>query len=231
MKPDRWREVTRIYAAVVAREPGARPAALEAACGADTELRREVEELLAEEQHEAVVDRSAVEHPSVMNLIVTVGSQIGVFRIESLLGVGGMGEVYRARDTKLNRGVAIKILPPAFASDPDRLARFKREAQVLASLNHPHIAAIHGFEDSDDVHALVLELVEGPTLADRLARPEGRALPCGWIDKAARRRSRRLCMDTSGQEYRQMKSELPSGFVQGNGESGSGMSRARCSHH
>ena len=68
--------------------------------------------------------------------------QIGVFRIDSLLGVGGMGEVYRARDTKLNRDVAIKILPPAFASDPDRLARFKREAQVLASLNHPNIGAI-----------------------------------------------------------------------------------------
>ena len=79
-----------------------------------------------------------------------------------------MGEVYRARDTKLNRDVAIKILPPAFASDPERLARFKREAQVLASLNHPNIGAIHGFEDSDDIHALVLELVEGPTLADML---------------------------------------------------------------
>src|SRR5215468_10667969 len=81
-----------------------------------------------------------------------------------------MGEVYRAHDTKLNRDVAIKILPPAFANDPDRLARFKREAQVLASLNHPNVAAIYGFEDSGAVHALVLELVEGPTLADRIAR-------------------------------------------------------------
>ena len=81
-----------------------------------------------------------------------------------------MGEVYRARDTKLNRDVALKILPQTFATDPDRLARFHREAQVLASLNHPHIAAIYGFEDSGDTHALVLELVEGPTLADRIAR-------------------------------------------------------------
>jgi serine/threonine protein kinase len=76
--------------------------------------------------------------------------------------------VYRARDTKLSRDVALKILPANFASDPDRLARFHREAQVLASLNHPHIAAIYGFEDSGETHALVLELVEGPTLADRI---------------------------------------------------------------
>jgi serine/threonine protein kinase len=80
-----------------------------------------------------------------------------------------MGEVYRARDTKLNRDVALKILPAAFARDPDRLARFHREAQVLASLNHPHIGAIYGFEDSDETRALVLEFVDGPTLADRIA--------------------------------------------------------------
>src|SRR5438045_5766939 len=81
-----------------------------------------------------------------------------------------MGEVYRARDAKLNRDVALKILPGAFAQDAERLARFKREAQVLASLNHPHIGHIYGFEDSGETHALVLELVEGPTIADRLAR-------------------------------------------------------------
>src|SRR5499427_8044884 len=91
-----------------------------------------------------------------------------------------MGEVYRARDTKLNRDVALKILPDAFALDADRIARFKREAQVLASLNHPNIAAIYGFEDGDGVHALVMELVEGPTLADRIAQgpmPIDEALP------------------------------------------------------
>jgi len=81
-----------------------------------------------------------------------------------------MGEVYRATDTALHRDVALKILPEAFAADPDRLARFKREAQVLASLNHPHIAHIHGFEDSAATHALVMELVEGPTLAERIAQ-------------------------------------------------------------
>ena len=86
----------------------------------------------------------------------------------ALIGAGGMGEVYRARDARVNRDVALKVLPDLFAHDPDRLARFKREAQVLASLNHPNIAAIYGLEESDGVRALVLELVEGPTLAERL---------------------------------------------------------------
>jgi serine/threonine protein kinase len=98
------------------------------------------------------------------------GSRIGAYEIVSPLGVGGMGEVYRARDTKLNRNVAIKVLPDLFASDPERLARFQREAQVLALLNHPNIAHIYGLEESNGVRALVMELVEGPTLADRIAR-------------------------------------------------------------
>jgi serine/threonine-protein kinase len=97
------------------------------------------------------------------------GTRLGPFEITTLLGAGGMGEVYRARDAKLNRDVAIKVLPDPFAQDPERLARFKREAQVLASLNHPNIAAIYGLEEGGGVQALVLELVEGPTLADRLA--------------------------------------------------------------
>ncbi len=111
---------------------------------------------------------------------VTTGTRIGAYEVLSLLGAGGMGEVYRARDTKLGRDVALKVLPGAVAGDPDRLARFHREAQVLAALNHPHIAAIHGFEDSGEVHALVMELVEGPTLADRIAQgpiPVAEALP------------------------------------------------------
>jgi serine/threonine protein kinase len=91
-----------------------------------------------------------------------------------------MGEVYRARDTRLGREVALKVLPAAFASDPERMARFQREAQVLASLNHPRIGAIYGFEDSNGIRALVMELIEGPTLADRIARgaiPVDEALP------------------------------------------------------
>src|SRR5215831_11622262 len=92
------------------------------------------------------------------------------FEISGTLGRGGMGEVYLARDTKLNREVAIKVLPSSFTADPDRLSRFRREAQVLASLNHPNIGAIYSFEESDGIHALALEYVEGPTLAERISR-------------------------------------------------------------
>jgi serine/threonine protein kinase len=97
-----------------------------------------------------------------------MGIKLEYFEIGDLLGAGGIGEVYRARDTKLNRDVAIKVLPEAFASDPDRLARFHREAQVLASLSHPNIGVIHGIHESRGVRFLVLELVRGETLASRL---------------------------------------------------------------
>jgi Tol biopolymer transport system component len=100
---------------------------------------------------------------------LVVGSSVGPYHVVAPLGRGGMGEVYRARDAKLNRDVALKVLPEAFASDPDRLARFQREAQLLASLNHPNIAAIYGLEEAGGIRALVLELVEGPTLANRIA--------------------------------------------------------------
>ena len=99
-----------------------------------------------------------------------IGTSIGVYQITALLGVGGMGEVYRATDTKLQRDVALKVLPEAFAYDSNRLARFQREAKTLASLNHPNIATIHGLEQTGDVHALVMELVEGEDLSQRLAR-------------------------------------------------------------
>jgi serine/threonine protein kinase len=91
------------------------------------------------------------------------------YRVTSMLGEGGMGTVYRATDTRLGREVAVKLLSPALAGDADYMARFQREAKVLASLNHPNIAAIYGLEESGDVRALVMELVEGPTLADRIA--------------------------------------------------------------
>ncbi len=103
-------------------------------------------------------------------MTLAAGTKLGVYEVLSPLGAGGMGEVYRARDGKLHREVAIKVLPEAFARDAERLARFRREAQVLASLNHPHIAAIYGLEESGGVEALVLEMVEGETLAERIAR-------------------------------------------------------------
>ncbi len=101
---------------------------------------------------------------------MSAGTKLGVYEILEPIGKGGMGEVYRARDTKLGRDVAIKVLPEEFAREDARLARFDREAKVLASLNHPNIASIHGFEDSGDVKALVLELIDGLTLAQRIER-------------------------------------------------------------
>src|SRR3954462_898802 len=106
-------------------------------------------------------------------MLLTPGSRIGTYEIISPLGAGGMGEVYRGRDTRLHRDVALKILPEAFARDPDRLVRFEREARVLASLNHPNVAQIFGLEESGDVRALVMELVDGESL--------DRAIPAGGL--------------------------------------------------
>ena len=101
-------------------------------------------------------------------MALSAGTRLGPYEIAAQIGVGGMGEVYRATDTNLRRQVAIKVLPASVSGDPDRLARFQREAEVLAALNHPNIAQIYGFEKSGGVHALVMELVEGPTLAERI---------------------------------------------------------------
>src|SRR5262245_19170475 len=113
------------------------------------------------------------------------GTRVGPYEITDQIGIGGMGEVYRARDTHLGRDVAIKVLPEAFAQDADRLARFEREAKTLASLSHPNIAIVHGFEKGDGVRALVMELVEGPTLADVIERRAGPSGPAGLpLDEA-----------------------------------------------
>ena len=111
---------------------------------------------------------------------LTPGTRLGVYDITAQIGEGGMGQVYRATDTKLKRQVAIKILPPSLAADAERLARFQREAEMLASLNHPHIAAIYGLEESAAATALVMELIEGDDLSQRIARgaiPLDEALP------------------------------------------------------
>src|SRR5688572_1927036 len=110
-----------------------------------------------------------------------IGQRIAQYEVTGKLGAGGMGEVYRARDTRLDRDVALKILPDAFAADPDRLMRFMREAKTLASLNHPNIAGIYGIEEASAAgrHALAMELVEGDDLSDRIARgpiPTGEAV-------------------------------------------------------
>ena len=150
-----------------------RPAYLAEACGGNDALREEVESLLASDQRA----KSFLEAPAVFRgddprdeaRLALEGRQLGVYQVRVLLGAGGMGEVYRARDTRLERDVAVKFLPRAFTSDPERLARFEREARMLAALNHPNIGAIYGFEEAEGIRFLVLELVDGQTLADRLA--------------------------------------------------------------
>jgi eukaryotic-like serine/threonine-protein kinase len=179
--PNRWSSVERLYHAALGRPEGTRAAFLFEACAGDDELRREVESLLAQPASAALASGGAIE--AAAPLVTTPapaapGTRLGAYQIVGPLGTGGMGEVYRARDTRLGREVAIKILPAAFTSDADRLARFEREARVLAALNHPHIGAIYGIEDAPTasgtaVRALVLELVEGATLAERIGRSKG----------------------------------------------------------
>jgi serine/threonine-protein kinase len=174
--PERWQEVKKVLAGALERSPEQRHAYLGQAC-TDPDLRREVESLIS--AHEQGDGTFMEQVPSNTGTLKN-GAKIGTYTIQEPIGSGGMGEVYRAHDTKLKRDVAIKILPRSFAKDPERLARFGREARLLAALNHPNIAAIYGLEDSDDAPALVMELVEGPTLADRIRQapiPIEEALP------------------------------------------------------
>jgi serine/threonine-protein kinase len=188
MNADRWARVADIYQAALDRLPGERDAYVAGVCGGDDDLRREVESLLAQAEKPVLIDAPVWQAAARVlddNPAVQPGARIGPYEVGPLIGEGGMGQVYRAHDTTLGRDVALKVLPAAFTNDADRLTRLRREAQVLASLNHPHIAAIYGFEAgpaeaAGAVHALVLELVEGPTLADRLAQgavPLDEALP------------------------------------------------------
>src|SRR5262245_6104015 len=152
---------------------GDRVAFLAAACGDDHALRAEVETLLAHaEQSDGFLEESLGQIAAGVidpREELATGRRLGQYEILALIGAGGMGEVYRARDTKLGRHVAIKVIASAASAGAEQLARFEREARVLAALNHPHIGAIYGLEDVDGIRALVLELVEGKTLAERLA--------------------------------------------------------------
>jgi eukaryotic-like serine/threonine-protein kinase len=187
MGRDRWARIERLYHEALARAASERAAFLAEACAGDTELRRDVESLLAQESSAelaltggAVVAAAGLVNESPRSVLE--GQRLGAYHILAPLGAGGMGEVYLARDTRLGREVAIKILPRAFTADADRVARFEREARVLASLDHPHIAAIHGIEDTPTeagppVRALILELIAGDTLAERIARAGMKGLP------------------------------------------------------
>jgi eukaryotic-like serine/threonine-protein kinase len=179
MDQERWRRVKGLFHAALEREPEERQAFLDVACSGDADLRRQVELLLSQaEQAGSFLERPAIEDVTVTLTAAQslLGRQFGPYRIVSPLGAGGMGEVYRAHDSKLGRDVAIKTLPREFARDPERLARFRREARTLASLNHPNIGAIYGLEEFDDVDCLVMELVEGETLRGPL--PVEKALDC-----------------------------------------------------
>jgi Tol biopolymer transport system component len=186
MTEARWAQVKAIFQAAVERPAAERAEFLAVATGGDELLRREVESLIRSDDPEAsltdllqahvsgpngaLIDASDVPVDELRTRSVSaMPASIGPYQVIDLLGTGGMGEVFLARDAKLNRNVALKLLPDAFAFDPDRLARFRREARALAALNHPHIAAIYGLEEFDRRPALVLELVEGVTLAERIA--------------------------------------------------------------
>ncbi len=172
---ERWRRIEEIYDAALKLEPEERTALLDRTCGQDSELRREVESLLAHQEEAAsfmgkpAMDIVSGPEDTGMHESM-IGRRVGVYAIHSLIGKGGMGEVYEARDTRLQRAVAIKTLPDAFSADPSRVARFEREARILASLNHANIAVIYGLEESDGTSFIVQELVPGDTLADRLER-------------------------------------------------------------
>ena len=166
MTPERYRQVGEIYHAALAVAPEERTAFLEQASGSDGELLREVQSLLtAHGLAGSFIAAPALAQTAASSLLV--GHRFAHYEVLARLGVGGMGEVYRARDSTLGRDVAIKILPRLFTTDPERRARFDREARLLASLNHPHIGAIYGVEDMDGTPALILELVDGDTLAER----------------------------------------------------------------
>ncbi|HKW00978.1 MAG TPA: protein kinase [Vicinamibacterales bacterium] len=177
MKPERWKKIEQLYHEAITLEPEARADYLARACPDDAEMRVDVEALLREELSAGgILDRPPLAADATR--AVHVGESIGGYQVQALLGAGGMGDVYRAHDPKLHRDVAIKMLPRAFTSDPDRLARFEREARALAALNHPNVCAIYGVEEASSVRYLILELVEGDTLAQRLfASPDGLPIP------------------------------------------------------
>jgi len=178
MKLARWRQLESLYNKALEMDESRRAEFLREACAGDRELQHDVERLLAARPAAA----SFLEQPALQEIAhefaataalshqYWIGRQVGNYQFVSLAGAGGMGEVYRARDTKLKREVAIKVIPDEFSRDPERISRFQREAQLLASLNHPNIAAIYDLEELNGSRFLILEMVEGETLADQIQR-------------------------------------------------------------
>ena len=187
MTPERWQRIEELFHAARALPDDARLAFLADACPDDHAMQLEVGALLGDStSDDGFLDGSgiagAAQVAAKTTVTAMVGRSLGGYSLQTLLGAGGMGEVYRARDATLQRDVAIKILPRAFTSDPTWLARFEREARMLAALNHPNICAIYGVEEIDGIRFLILELVEGETIATRVAnvtkdRMPGTGLP------------------------------------------------------
>jgi eukaryotic-like serine/threonine-protein kinase len=199
MKPERYKQIEELYHSALGRMPEDRAAFLEQSCRGDKALRGEVESLLGYEERaeqfiESPPDDVAVAMLAAEQKQSMVGRTLGHYRVVSLLGSGGMGEVYRATDTRLDRTVALKVLPQHLSSDPERRQRFEREARAVSSLSHPHICALYDIGQQDGIDYLVMEYIEGESLADRLARgplPADQALRYGIqvadaLDKAHR---------------------------------------------
>jgi serine/threonine protein kinase/Tfp pilus assembly protein PilF len=173
---DRWATVKHIHQCALDRDPSERAAFVDASCGGDETLRREVQSLLMyATEAESFLERPAVDvaptGPSAPSESALVGRTVSHYQVLSLLGAGGMGEVYLARDPRLDRTVALKILPGDLAVDPDRMQRFAREARAASALNHPNVATIYDVGESDGIHFIVMEHVDGETIAARIGRP------------------------------------------------------------
>jgi serine/threonine-protein kinase len=165
MTPERWREITGLFEAALARDSAERPSFVAERCANDSELRSEVEAMLLAHEH-------ANQLGSAVTMVSAVPDTLGHYEIVRKIGAGGMGDVYLARDTRLDREVALKILPPELADDPTRRARFMKEAKAVAALNHPNIVTVHSVEEAGGLRFMTMELVRGCTLAD-LVRPNG----------------------------------------------------------
>src|SRR5215831_18132169 len=166
MTPERWQQVKEVLDGALELAPEQRPAFLDQACSADHSLRQDVESLLASSEKA----RSSFLQSSVVRVTLAKGTRLGDYEVQSLVGSGGMGEVYRAHDRRLDRDVAIKVLPSFLTSDLDRLRRFEQEARAAAALNHPNIVAVYQMSFYEGAPYLVSELLEGDTLRDLIKR-------------------------------------------------------------
>jgi len=209
MRPERWQESSEIFNAVLDCPPNDRAALIEQRCGNDEALRREVELLLSSyNQSDGFIESPAFEvAPELLvgDAEALLGRQLGYYRIDSVLGVGGMGVVYLAHDERLDRKVALKLLPPALAADAQQLQKLKHEARTASALNHPNIVTIHEIGEADGTHYIATEFIEGITLRERIA--QGPVPPNEALDYAAQVASAICVAHEAGIVHRDIKPE------------------------